>query len=33
MLSGKMLGLVLGLIALVVFALSAAVIFLSTKPH
>jgi hypothetical protein len=33
MLSGKMLGLVLGLIALIVFVLSAAVIFFSTKPH
>jgi hypothetical protein len=33
MISGKMLCFVLGLIALIVLALSAAVIFFSTKPH
>jgi hypothetical protein len=33
MISGKMLCFVLGLIALVVLALSAAVIFFSTKVH
>jgi hypothetical protein len=33
MLSGKMLCFVLGLIALVVLVLSAAVILFSTKPH